>query len=472
MNSLKAISHFEPELGPANEWIHTSKNSGETWSRQRIDNSWAPVYSISFVDTINGWYIKNRDIFRTKNGGSNWENMKKGFFDGQLYDVQFLSPDTGYTFGPHHFLKTNDSGLNWEIVYNDNDIILTDFSVVNSKKYFLIGFGSLGWVSYLKYTNDGGLNWNIIQYDSITFSKIKFFSDTYGYASAHDIKKNDYKILRTNDGGYSWTNEHKMYEALTSFSFSDSLNGSAITDQGIIVRRNPINRTWDLVYQGLPKLNSIFMLSSSSGFAVGESGVFLRTFDGVSWQELPRPTNIGLSQVFFTNDQIGWIYGPSNLTNDTDSGYLFKTVDSGMNWNIVYLFYSMGKFTFIDESVGFGTIVSGGIIKTSTGGGIINQFTPNINLTFDSQESRLQNNYPNPFNSATTIKYKISKAGHVIISIFDINGKLIKNLVDRYFISGNYSVTWTTQGLSSGIYFCSITHNGKIKDSKRLLLIK
>ena len=72
--------------------------------------------------------------------------------------------------------------------------------------------------------------------------------------------------------------------------------------------------------------------------------------------------------------------------------------------------------------------------------------------------SKLYDNYPNPFNSKTKIKYYISRDGKVELKIYNITGELIITLVNEMKKSGHYEVIWNckdknNESVSSGIYF-------------------
>jgi GH35 family endo-1,4-beta-xylanase len=86
-------------------------------------------------------------------------------------------------------------------------------------------------------------------------------------------------------------------------------------------------------------------------------------------------------------------------------------------------------------------------------------------------ENRLFNNYPNPFNPATTIEYSISKASNVSLVIFDALGRHVRTLVDGEQSAGRYTVSFNANDLSSGIYFYSLTA-GNFHQVKKLLLVK
>ena len=79
-------------------------------------------------------------------------------------------------------------------------------------------------------------------------------------------------------------------------------------------------------------------------------------------------------------------------------------------------------------------------------------------------------NYPNPFNPSTIIRYQIVKAGHVTLKVYDTLGREVANLVDKQQLSGKYSVNFNASSLSSGIYLYRITANGFMAVKKMILL--
>lgn len=84
---------------------------------------------------------------------------------------------------------------------------------------------------------------------------------------------------------------------------------------------------------------------------------------------------------------------------------------------------------------------------------------------------KLFENYPNPFNSSTTIKYSVLKNERVRIIIYNTQGKEIARPVDAYHQPGTYGLRWNSSGLPSGIYFYRLqTEN--FTETKRLAVIK
>ena len=82
----------------------------------------------------------------------------------------------------------------------------------------------------------------------------------------------------------------------------------------------------------------------------------------------------------------------------------------------------------------------------------------------------LQQNYPNPFNPVTQIKYELDRAGEVLLELFDIRGAKIKTLVNEQRPSGSHQYTFDGSQMSSGVYFYSMTTNGKSKTRKLVLM--
>ncbi len=83
----------------------------------------------------------------------------------------------------------------------------------------------------------------------------------------------------------------------------------------------------------------------------------------------------------------------------------------------------------------------------------------------------LSNNYPNPFNPTTTIKYQIPERNFVSIKVFDIIGNEIETLVDEEMSPGKYEVKFDGTGISSGIYFYKIAV-GNFVETKKMILLK
>ncbi|MBK7267655.1 MAG: T9SS type A sorting domain-containing protein [Ignavibacteriales bacterium] len=86
-------------------------------------------------------------------------------------------------------------------------------------------------------------------------------------------------------------------------------------------------------------------------------------------------------------------------------------------------------------------------------------------------EYSLSQNYPNPFNSSTIIEYALPKDGLVSIKLYDITGRLVKQLVNEQKPSGRHKTTIESGNLASGIYIYSLRVND-ININKKLVILK
>ena len=83
----------------------------------------------------------------------------------------------------------------------------------------------------------------------------------------------------------------------------------------------------------------------------------------------------------------------------------------------------------------------------------------------------ISQNYPNPFNPSTKIDFSVPQKSNVKITVYDILGNKIKELVNGFKNEGNYSVVFNASNLSSGIYFYQL-QAGSITETKKMMLIK
>jgi hypothetical protein len=83
------------------------------------------------------------------------------------------------------------------------------------------------------------------------------------------------------------------------------------------------------------------------------------------------------------------------------------------------------------------------------------------------------NVYPNPFNPSTTIRYTLSRASVVKLSIHNILGQLISILKDEKQSAGEYEVTWNAQGksIASGVYVARLSADG-VDLTRKIVLVK
>ena len=103
-----------------------------------------------------------------------------------------------------------------------------------------------------------------------------------------------------------------------------------------------------------------------------------------------------------------------------------------------------------------------------------------LNDSWIPNKVSLNQNYPNPFNMKTTISFNIDISGFISLEIYDFRGRKVKNLIQKNFDSGEYSIIWNgenNQGdiLPSGVYFYrlfSLKNDSVGYFTKKMVIIK
>ena len=104
-------------------------------------------------------------------------------------------------------------------------------------------------------------------------------------------------------------------------------------------------------------------------------------------------------------------------------------------------------------------------IIQAKGGSASDKSSPN-----PSQAALLGAN-PNPFNPATQITYFLPQKEHVRLSVYDVAGRLVEQLVDGVQGGGEHTVEWRAGDLPSGVYFCQL-EVGDVFENQKLILLK
>ena len=83
----------------------------------------------------------------------------------------------------------------------------------------------------------------------------------------------------------------------------------------------------------------------------------------------------------------------------------------------------------------------------------------------------LESAYPNPFNPTTTLSFVLPVTNNVILEIYDINGRLIDELINNNMDAGYHSVIWNADNNVSGVYLVKMVA-GEYVNTQKLMLVK
>ena len=94
----------------------------------------------------------------------------------------------------------------------------------------------------------------------------------------------------------------------------------------------------------------------------------------------------------------------------------------------------------------------------------------NDELNKQPNEFTLEQNYPNTFNPTTNISYSLKNNGLVNLTVYDVLGNIVTELVNEFQQAGTYMVKFNAENLSSGLYFYKLTSRNFSQTNKMLLV--
>ena len=161
----------------------------------------------------------------------------------------------------------------------------------------------------------------------------------------------------------------------------------------------------------------------------------------------------------------------------------FAYVSTNSSFNVLNISNpDSGTIEFTDNNTGFGApllgplaVSNGNILLGIDYFGVIvlknSLITSAETPTIHSSSFELFQNFPNPFNPITEIKYVINNESFVTLKIYDLLGREISTLVNEKKSIGTYLINFNASNLSSGIYFYSI-NAGNFHQTRKMILIK
>jgi len=153
----------------------------------------------------------------------------------------------------------------------------------------------------------------------------------------------------------------------------------------------------------------------------------------------------------FLNDTVFWNFlytAPDSLVADT-----IYSVANSVNWDSIPS--NLDQWNFAENFVVH----------------IIDNTVYVQNENQQPEDFVLYQNYPNPFNPLTNIGFQIADFGFVSLKVYDILGNDVATLVNQDLSPGEYVVEFSSNGLTSGVYFCKLSV-GSSSEVKKMVLMK
>lgn len=155
----------------------------------------------------------------------------------------------------------------------------------------------------------------------------------------------------------------------------------------------------------------------------------------------------------------GPINGKTCYLNDVynDTSYAVSFASGTLSFNPTLPAYGSAVYVLSDSIIHF-------TVPSLTSVSVPTEPTPPVAFA-------IEQNFPNPFNPATTIQYSIPRSAKVTLKVYDVLGRLVAVLVDEQKNAGSYVAEFDGRSLSSGVYYYRLTTNNDTA-VKRMMLLK
>lgn len=272
--------------------IASFQTANAEWIKQDI-NTLAWLRTIHFADADTGWIGGSSGTFlKTSDGGKTWKQMPK-FTADTILEIIFKDKNTGW--------------------------------ILCERDVFSLGIRS---PSYLMKTTNGGENWERIEFNNADRQRItKIFFAENGFGLAIGETGAFYGLQ---DDNQTWKKLSLPSRYLMSDGiFTNNLHGVIVGGGGTILFTEDAGTTWNPAFvsdKDKAKLNSVFFINKTNGWAVGSKGKIYQTINGGKfWRLQDSKTAKNLNDIYFLNTAEGWAIG--------DDGTILQTTTAGNVWN-------------------------------------------------------------------------------------------------------------------------------------------
>jgi hypothetical protein len=457
---------------------YTTTDGGQHWNLASIPPAYGWEYEWSELVSAGNcsWFTTNARVFRCTNRGYTWSaSASEPQYSTWFPCISFQDANTGIYSQklegqlPHRYRRTTDGGMTWTLLSSPilDSIAPTGIRhIPGTRATYLIAGGMNSGMRGLALTHDAGEHWALI--DTIGACFVGFASDSVGWCSPHQHTNAVWKYV-----------------------------GPRLTPIRSIVAN--LNAGWNMVSVPFTvddySKASLFPTAISAAYAFGSSGY-----------EAHDPLASGL----------GYFLKFNGAQSVTMTGVLRQsdTIDVRTGWNMIGSI-SAPVATSTISSIPGGIVTSQVVgydgaygstdtiqpgraywVKVNQNGQLILSSSSEpasagrIRMVITTEQPPLppdaivsevrvgrptefavKQNFPNPFNPSTSIKYELPRTTHVSLNVYDMLGREVATLMNEEKSAGVYTVHWDASGIASGVYFYRLKA-GDFVQTKRMLLMR
>ncbi len=412
--------------GNADVWlIKLDIDGNEEWNQTFGGENEDEGFSVA--QTMDGGYIVAGDTWSFGAGGSDvwliktdasgnevWNRTFGGSGNDGAWEVQ-QTADSGYVIVGGSFLYKTDADGNeqWtQLIFNS----MSSVHQTSDGGYIVGG---------QKFNQQGKRDVRLLKTDG---NGNELWSRTFGGANENDDARS---VRETTDGGYIIAGSTRSF-------------GAGATDFWLIKTDENGNEVWNRTFGGQSfddghsvqqtQDGGYIIAGNTLSFGAGDLDVWLVKVDAAGDEEWNRA--VGES-----GQEQGY--------------YVSQTADGG--------------YIVTGRRGGFGENRDVFLVRISADSSLTSVEAKQNEIP---SEFSLGQNFPNPFNPSTAIDYMVKKGAHVKIDVFSVTGQHIKTLVDGRKSAGTHQLRFRGGNLAGGIYFYRMFINGRLQETKKMLLLK
>jgi hypothetical protein len=313
----------------------------------------------------------------------------------------------------------------------------------------------------LKYTTDGVLRWaRTYRYDALTNTGTKIVTDQFGNVYVGGVTRiSGYGVYLTlkydRNGNQQWVSFYNPpgNSGLNSIAMDRNNNAVFATGYSVInnvgsaatIKYNATTGDSIWVRRGFGEVSGS---SSARDIKVDTSGNTYITGG------MPGTTSSDVSTLKYSpQGNTVWLITYNGPYNGGDGGYALELRN-------IYEIYVMGVSFSSPQITDYIVIKFNQILSIKP----ISNKLPN--------HYQLQQNFPNPFNTLTKIRFSIPKSSFIQLKIYDVLGRVIGNPVNEQLQPSEYEFTFDALNFTSGVYFYQLIADNKLIETKKCIIAK
>jgi hypothetical protein len=456
-----------------NGGLARSTDDGSNWN-------WfsPPVPSgISYISNTNfSLFIAcdNQNIYKSQKNGSTWGSWQLLTPSGSVLSGKLITAMKIASWGGNLFVGTFSNGV---YKFNGSSWSTSNNGIENKRITCLLVSENTSNIyagtndGFYKSTNNGA-NWSLSGFTSRSISNISMNSNEDLIISSHTNTNPTYKVHRSTNQGNNWVDiTYNLPNIEAKYISPDSIGNIFIGTANGCFFINNNDTTWNEINSGLYNYNIQALEYSKNGFLFVSSDSGLYRSNYVIPVELLSFT----SSIFHNKVTLSW----ATASEINNSGFDIERKYENSNWTKIGFHVGSGTTTE-HTSYQYSDVISDltyrGYIKyrlRQVDFDGTSSYTNETSLLFDliPSEYSLSQNFPNPFNPITKIKFSVPNSEIVYINVYDILGNEVKILVNEFKQTGNYEIQFDAIDLPSGIYYYRMIC-GSFSETKKMILLR